>query len=57
VALGPAAALALGRWFNTLCQRLARFVRKTLSFSKTDHFHEMVLRLFIHHYNRTRISQ
>lgn len=30
------------RWFNTLRQRLARFVRKTLSFSKSDRFHEFV---------------
>lgn len=40
------------RWFNTLRQRLARFVRKTLSFSKSDRFHEMALRLFIHHHNQ-----
>ena len=39
------------RWNNTLRQRLARFVRKTLSFSKSDFFHDLVLRLFIHHYN------
>ena len=39
------------RWNNTLRQRLARFVRKTLSFSKSDKFHEMVLRLYIHYYN------
>lgn len=39
------------RWNNTLRQRLARFVRKTLSFSKSDHFHEAALRLFIHRYN------
>ncbi len=36
---------------NTLRQRLARFVRKTLSFSKSDEFHEIALKLFIHHYN------
>jgi insertion element IS1 protein InsB len=35
------------RWFNTLRQRLARFVRKTLSFSKSDHFHEWAFRLFV----------
>jgi insertion element IS1 protein InsB len=40
------------RWNNTLRQRLARFVRKTLSFSKSDHFHDLVLKLFIHHYNQ-----
>jgi IS1 family transposase/transposase-like protein len=45
------------RWFNTLRQRLARFVRKTLSFSKSDRFHELVFRLFVHHYNRECISQ
>jgi IS1 family transposase/transposase-like protein len=45
------------RWFNTLRQRLARFVRKTLSFSKLDCFHEAVFQLFVHHYNRTCISQ
>jgi len=39
------------RWINTLRQRLARFVRKTLSFSKSDRFHEVALRLFIHRYN------
>jgi len=39
------------RWNNTLRQRLARFVRKTLSFSKSDTFHELVLKLYIHYYN------
>ncbi len=39
------------RWNNTLRQRLARFVRKTLSFSKSDIFHEIVLKLFIFYYN------
>jgi insertion element IS1 protein InsB len=29
------------RWNNTLRQRLARFVRKTLSFSKSDEMHEV----------------
>lgn len=45
------------RWFNTLRQRLARFVRKTLSFSKADRYHEFVFRLFVDHYNRACISQ
>jgi insertion element IS1 protein InsB len=40
------------RWNNTLRQRLARFVRKTLSFSKSDEFHEIALRRFIHEYNQ-----
>ena len=38
--------------FNcTLRQRLGRFVRRTLSFSKCDEMHRIALRLFIHHYN------
>jgi insertion element IS1 protein InsB len=44
------------RWFNTLRQRLARFVRKTLSFSKSDQFHALVFGLFVHHYNSAFIS-
>jgi insertion element IS1 protein InsB len=39
------------RWNNTLRQRLARFVRKTLSFSKSEMMHEICLRLFLHRYN------
>ena len=39
------------RWNNTLPQRLARFVRKTLSFSKSDTYHEAVLKLYLHYYN------
>ena len=39
------------RWNNTLRQRLARFVRKTLSFSKSDEMHEVCLKLFVHRYN------
>ena len=39
------------RWNNTLRQRLARFVRKTLSFSKSDAFHHMVTKWFILTYN------
>jgi insertion element IS1 protein InsB len=42
------------RWNNTLRQRLARFVRKTRSFSKSDRMHEVCLALFIHRYNRER---
>ena len=45
------------RWFNTLRQRLARLVRKSLSFSKSERFHELVFRLFVHDYNQTCISQ
>lgn len=39
------------RWNNTLRQRMARFVRKTLSFSKSDEMHEVCLELFLHRYN------
>jgi IS1 family transposase len=39
------------RWNNTLRQRLARFVRKTLSISKSETMHEICLRLFLHRYN------
>ncbi len=41
----------LERWNNTLRQRLGRFVRKTLSFSKSDEMHELCLRWFLHTYN------
>lgn len=39
------------RWNNTLRQRLARFVRKTLSFSKSEVMHEICFFLFLHRYN------
>jgi insertion element IS1 protein InsB len=39
------------RFNNTLRQRLARFVRKTLSFSKSQEMHEVCLKLFIWRYN------
>jgi insertion element IS1 protein InsB len=39
------------RWYLTLRQRLARFVRRTLLFSKSWVMHEACLRLFIHRYN------
>jgi insertion element IS1 protein InsB len=42
------------RWNNTLRQRLARFVRKTLSFSKSTMLHEACLLLFLHRYNLDR---
>ena len=42
------------RWNNTLRQRLARFVRMTLSFSKSVLMHEACLLLFLHRYNRER---
>ncbi len=43
------------RWNNTLRQRLSRFVRKSLSFSKSDAMHEICLRLFLHRYNLSRL--
>jgi insertion element IS1 protein InsB len=39
------------RWNNTLRQRLGAFVRKTLSFSKSDALHGARLLLFLHRYN------
>jgi insertion element IS1 protein InsB len=42
------------RWNNTLRQRLARFVRCTLSFSKSLEMHDLCLRLFLHRYNLDR---
>jgi IS1 family transposase len=39
------------RWKNTLRQRLARFVRMALSFSKADVMHDDFLLLFLHRYN------
>lgn len=44
------------RWNNTLRQRLGRFARKTLSFSKSDLFHEISLLFFILTYNLCLIS-
>jgi len=41
---------------GTLRQRLGRFVRKTLSFSKCNHMHEICLRLLLHRYNLDRLS-
>ena len=41
---------------QSLRQRLARFVRKTLSFSKSPVMHEVCLRLFLHRYNLERAS-
>ncbi len=41
----------LERFNNTLRQRLGRFVRKTLSFSKSQEMHERCLLLFLHYYN------
>ena len=40
------------RFNDILRQRLARFVRRTLSFSKNDEMHEICLLLFLHQHNR-----
>ena len=40
------------RFNGILRQRLARFARRTLSFSKCDEMHEICLRLFLHQHNR-----
>jgi IS1 family transposase/transposase-like protein len=39
------------RWYNTLRQHLGRFTRATLSFSKSDKYHELVTRWYIIEYN------
>ena len=44
------------RWNNTLRQRISRFVRKTLSFSKSDEMHRLYLHLFIFNYNLSLIN-
>jgi insertion element IS1 protein InsB len=44
------------RWNNTLRQRLGRFVRRSLSFSKSREMHTVCLTLFIHYYNLTRAA-
>ena len=42
------------RWYCTLRQHQARYVRKTLSFSKRDAFHHMVTKWFIVDHNLVR---
>jgi IS1 family transposase len=44
------------RWYNTLRQSCARLVRKTLSFSKSDSMHEIVIRLFIIRHNLSLVT-
>ncbi len=44
------------RWYNTFRQSSARFVRKTLSFSKSETMHEIVTRLFIIRHNLSLVS-
>jgi len=40
------------RFYCALRQRLARYVRKTLSFSKSDRMHHLVTKWFIANYNQ-----
>ena len=40
------------RFNGILRQRMARFVRRTLSFSKCEEMHEICLLLFLHQHNR-----
>ena len=44
------------RWNCTLRQRIGRFVRKTLSFSKSIFMHIACLDLFLHRYNLERAT-
>ena len=44
------------RWYNTFRQSSARFVRKTLPFSKSETMHEIVTRLFIVRYNLSLVT-
>ncbi len=39
------------RWNNTLRQRVGRYVRQTLSLSKSDVYHHLVTKWFIVQYN------
>ena len=43
------------RYNNTMRQRVGRLVRQTLSFSKWDWMHQAAIKLFIHHYNQTKL--
>jgi hypothetical protein len=57
VGKGAGETCHLERWNCTLRQRLARFVRKTLSFSKSDVMYQVVLKGFIVDYNPSCISE
>lgn len=56
VGKGAGETCYMERWNCTLRQRLARFVRKTLSFSKSDAMHQVVLKGFIADYNLACVS-
>ena len=53
VAVGKASGETshMERWNNTLRQRVGRYVRKTLSFSKSEKYHDGTTRLFIVQHN------
>jgi hypothetical protein len=44
-------------WNNNFGQRRARFVRRTLSFPKSDEIHEICLKLFLRRYNTATIRR
>ena len=44
------------RWNCTLRQRLSRYVRRSLAFSKLDKFHHLMTKLFIFKYNLNVIN-
>ena len=56
VAKGSGQINHMERWYNTFRQSNARFVRKTLSFSKSDAMHEIVTKLFIIRYNLSLVT-
>jgi len=45
------------RFNNTLRQRCSNLVRKTLSFSKSEVFHQIRIKMFIYHYNQLEAIQ
>ena len=53
VAKGSGELSHLERWHATVRPRLSRYVRKTLSFSKSLELHELVTRWFIVEYNQS----
>jgi insertion element IS1 protein InsB len=42
------------RFNNTIRQRVARYSRKTIAFSKSDYWHDLITKLFIIFYNLSR---
>lgn len=52
VGKGAGQTCHIERFNGILRQRMARFVRRTLSFSKNDEMHEICLLLFLHQHNK-----